>query len=364
MITTETRLPPEDQLVALVHLKLAPNMSDRVTTTLMRRLGSPRAAFETLLAARPDTAAFFNRPEVRGRIDHALRWIRHANDVSVLVFGSDAYPETLTHLRDPPPVVFARGNRALLERQIVAIVGTRANTEYGADVTRMLAAALVRADMVVLSGLAHGIDRIAHEATLDLGGATAAVVGTGIDVCYPLQHEALQECIARDGLVLSEFLPGEPALPYHFPQRNRIIAALAKAVIVVEAPRKSGALITAEQANDLGRDLWVVPGPIGRRTSEGTNALIADGASILTDPEAAVAEISNGAPPRPRPESWLEAPTDVPVGLWTALGDEPTHVDELAERADLPLADVLGVLFHLELQGLARQSAGLRFSRV
>jgi DNA processing protein len=276
------------ELRALLEIRAIPGIGDVRLTALLRRHGSPARALEAIRAERPDAAARLGAPGVAGRIDNALRSILEAKDIRAVAAHEPDYPAALLDLHDPPPLIFVRGHFGLLDRDTVAIVGTRACTEYGADAAREIARSLAGADIVVASGLAHGVDRHAHEAALDAGGVTLAVIGCGIDVVYPRQHQRLYERIARDGLLVSEFLPGEPALPHHFPRRNRIIAALSRAVVVVEAPARSGALITAEHALDLGREVFAVPGPIGRRTSEGTNALIRDGASMVNAPDDVV----------------------------------------------------------------------------
>ena len=226
----------------------------------------------------------------------------------------------------------------------------------------MLAAGLARAGVVVVSGLARGTDAAAHEGAL--AGGTVAVLGCGIDVAYPPEHRALQERIAGQGLVLTEFPPGTPPLRHHFPQRNRLIAALSRGVVVVEASARSGALITANRALDLGREVFAVPGPIGRRTSEGTNALLRDGARIVLDATDILAELGL---PAPEPDGAGAAP---PAGLsgpalavWQALSAESRHVDEVAARAGLDPAAALRALLELELLGCARQTAGMRYAR-
>jgi DNA processing protein len=235
--------------------------------------------------------------------------------------------------------------------------------------------------LVVVSGLALGIDGVAHEAALDADGGTIAVLGCGIDVLYPREHRRLYDRVAAQGLLLSEFTPGEPPLRYHFPRRNRIIAALAQGVLVVEASRRSGSLITVDQATDLGRDVLAVPGPIGRESSAGTNELIRDGAAVvlgvddimdalgMSGPKGASDGMAAGAPElaatRPAPE--LPPPAGLEgeaLLLWSTMGEEPRHASELAGRCGLDPSATLVHLLTLELEGHARQLAGLRFVRM
>ncbi len=176
------------------------------------------------------------------------------------------YPAALRDLPQPPPVLNVRGRIALLHRPGIAVVGTRAHTTYGSDATASFVVGLVRAGYTIISGLARGIDGIAHRTALEVGGDTVGVLGTGLDVPYPEEHEDLIRTIADRGCLVSEFPPGTPPRKYHFPQRNRIIAGLARGVLVVEAPERSGALNTALHALEGGKEVFAVPGPIHKTT--------------------------------------------------------------------------------------------------
>jgi DNA processing protein len=230
---------------------------------------------------------------------------------------------------------------------IVAIVGTRRATEYGERVTHELARTLARAGACVVSGMARGIDATAHRAALDERGSTIAVLGTGVDVPYPAGHRALHRVIGERGLLMSEFPLGMAATRGCFPRRNRIIAALASVTIVVEAPIKSGALNTAEQALHLGRTVAAVPGPIDAPQSEGSNRLLCDGAAVIADVVDALTLIGLTAPGRaPR------APPDGDAGaVWSALADGPLDSDALCVRSGLPAQRCLAAVTELELQG-------------
>ncbi|MEO8879504.1 MAG: DNA-processing protein DprA [Gemmatimonadaceae bacterium] len=265
----------------------------------------------------------------------------------VLAVGDPDYPERLLDLPDPPPVLFVLGALELLAAPCVAIVGTRRATSYGERVTLELAGALARAGVTVVSGMARGIDGAAHRAALTAGGWTAAVLGTGVDIAYPVAHRALHAEIAARGVILSEELPGDRATGGSFPRRNRIIAALAKATIVVEAPYRSGALITAAHALELDRGVAAVPGPIDVPQSAGSNALLRDGAILITDVADALALV--GASPH-RIES--RAPTDpAQLAIWSALESPATDLDSLAMRAALPARRCLAAVTALELSG-------------
>ena len=262
--------------------------------------------------------------------------------------GDDEYPTALLDLRSPPRVLWAIGDFATLKPPVVAIVGTRKATAYGARVTRELAGALARAGACIVSGMARGIDGIAHIAALDARGRTVAVLGTGVDVAYPAGHRPLHARIRQRGLLLSEELPGAHAGPGSFPRRNRIIAGLASVTIVVEAGKESGAGITAEQALDLGRTLAAVPGPIDAPQSAGTNQLLRDGATVIADVADAL-QLVGLTPPIRRPDPDISTPAERAV--WGALADGALDVDTLAVRSGLPARQCLAAVTTLELSG-------------
>ena len=264
-----------------------------------------------------------------------------------LGLGAD-YPEALRQLEDPPPVLFARGDLAAIAAPAAAIVGTRRATSYGERVTRDLAAALARAGVSVLSGLARGIDSAAHRAALAAGGRTAAVLGTGVDLVYPPSHQALQAEIAARGVILSEELPGDGANAGSFPKRNRIIAALAQVTIVVEAPLRSGALNTADHALKLGRTVAAVPGPIDAPASAGSNLLLRDGAIVIAEVADALALFGCAPPPRPRDRVFG---SDAERAVWAALEAAATSIDELCARASLPARECVAAVSALEIAG-------------
>lgn len=351
--------PDDVSLRALLALKAAPGLGDAGMRRLLARHGTAEAALDGLASHAPEAAAGLRSRPVRGRIERALQTVL-STGVSILTIGGPRYPE-FEGLPDPPPILFAIGDLSLLDRASVAIVGSRRHTEYGAEVTCRIAEDLVCAGVVVASGLAHGIDRYAHQAALHAGGQTFAVIGSGIDVAYPTANATLQRRIAEDGLLLSEFLPGLPALPHHFPKRNRLLAALTRVTIVVEAARRSGSLITADHALDLGRDVFAVPGPIGRQTCEGTNRLIRDGAHVLTSAEDVLAIL--GLPP-PSAGGTASGPVEGPAAsIWQALADGPLHVDDLSRDAGLGPARTLEVLLEMELAGQVRPFPGRRYGR-
>ena len=267
--------------------------------------------------------------------------------VETIPSSSPNYPASLGDLPNPPSTLWAVGRLATLEAPCVAVVGTRRSTAYGERMTRELAGALARGGACVVSGMALGIDGAAHRAALDSAGRTAAVLGTGPDVAYPRAHMSLHREIAERGVLLSELPPGAKSHGGSFPNRNRIIAALASLVIVVEAPFKSGALITARHALDLGRDVAVVPGPIDAPQCAGSNELLHSGAH----PIISVADVLTLANLAPQPRGVPSIDDDTERRIWNALGDGVSTLDELCARAQLPVAQCLAAVTGLELRG-------------
>ncbi len=356
----------------LLLLDALPGVGPATVRRLVRRFGSAEAA---LRARSRDFGAVAGRPAAQSRTDPALRraveeGLRHAlrSGVTVVTWADTVYPPGLRHLADPPPVLFLRGNATLLRDPCVTVVGARRATERARDVAERLGAAIARAGGVVVSGLALGVDGAAHRGALRGGGATVAVLGTGPDVVYPRTHRRLVGRIVDRGLRVSEFLPGTPAAPHHFPRRNRILAALSSATVVVEAGARSGALITVDHALDLGREIWSVPGPIDRATSRGSNRLLADGARPLVSIDDFVTMTfgpagADEAAPRPRPPA-ARAEAALQERLLAAIADESLAVDDLAERAEVPVETALALLTTLELFGEVERLPGMRFRRV
>jgi DNA processing protein len=263
--------------------------------------------------------------------------------------GGPAYPPELNDLgADAPGSLWTRGSLEILAVQPrVAIVGTRRATPYGLRVARELATAFARAGACIVSGLATGIDGTAHRAALDENGATIAVLGTGLSHSFPKSNRQLQRCIAERGLLVSELADEDHGMPFTFPRRNRIIAALSSLTIVVEAGAKSGALITAGDAERLNRQFAAVPGPIDQPQSVGTNWLLGQNAQVIGSVEDALALVSLTPPPR--------SPRGDPGGdegrVWSALADGALDIDSLCHRSGLPAAQCLAAVTKLEIAG-------------
>jgi DNA processing protein len=271
----------------------------------------------------------------------------------VIVLPKSELPPLLRAIHDPPERLFVRGSADpdLLSRPAVAVVGARACSPYGAQVARMLGRDLAAAGVVVVSGLARGVDGEAHRGALESDGHTVAVLGCGIDRDYPAAHAGLARAIADRSLIVSEYEPGVPPNPYRFPARNRIVAGLCAATVVVEAREKSGALITADFALDEGREVFAVPGEITSRLSDGTNALLRLGATPLTSP-ADVLEVLGIASPE-------ASPPDVGDAAACLLDRLPASFDELVRASSLEASRVAAALAELELAGLAAENDGI-----
>jgi DNA processing protein len=266
-----------------------------------------------------------------------------------LLDGDADYPEALHSLEQPPLVLWVMGDVDVVRGpQVVSIVGTRDCTSYGERVTREMARAFARSGVCVVSGMARGIDAGAHRAAMEAGGTTVAVLGTGVDVPYPTPHRALHEQIRKHGAVISEAPPGTKAVRGCFPRRNRLIAALGAATVVVEAGAQSGALITANLAMELGRTVGVVPGPIDSASSLGSNTLMRDGAHPLTSIADALAllGLDEVRPPGASPQDPVEQ------SIWEALGRPARDFDVLCARTGLPARICFETVTALELRGL------------
>jgi len=265
------------------------------------------------------------------------------------------YPPLLTELHDPPESLFVRGAVEALSEPGVAVVGARSCSAYGAQVARSLSRELAAAGLVIVSGLARGVDGEAHRGALEGGGRTVAVLGCGIDRDYPRSHAELARRIVPSGAVVSEYPPGVEPAPWRFPARNRIIAGLALAIVVVEARERSGALITADFALELGRDVFAVPGEITSGLSAGTNDLLRQGAAPLTS----VRDVLDALGIEIEPSRAASSVSDAAAGVLEILGNGASGADELTRASGLSSAEVAAALVELELAGLAAQADGV-----
>jgi DNA processing protein len=364
----------ERELGYLLAVAAASVWSPRAVATWLRALGSPRALVENvreppLLAVDgPEKLADETRARLSIIDDTVARNALEAANASgaSIVLQADAdYPAALRDLCDAPLVLYVRGRLECLGERAVAIVGSRAATAYGRNVASTMAAEFAAFGATVVSGLARGIDAAAHRGAIDAGLATVAVLGSGVRALYPQYHALLaDEIVERGGAVISEFAPSQPARAFQFPMRNRIVAALAHATIVVEASSRSGALITARLADELGRSVFAIPGDVGRPTSAGTNALIADGVPLVTS-ATDVAALMRWQLSFPRVEKHTGAASEIDTNAaLLALLTQPQTVDELAAASGASAAEIAAQLVVLELQGAVERSAGGSYTAV
>ncbi len=286
----------------------------------------------------------------------------HRRGQLAVVLGQPDYPPPLAEIPDPPPVLWLRGTAGVLRwPRMVALVGARAATPGGLTLAAHLAAGLAEAGVVVVSGLARGIDSAAHRAALERGGASIGVLGSSLDRVYPAEHRDLAAALAAQGAVVSEHVPGTPPLPFHFPLRNRIISGLSSAVVVVEASEKSGSLITAAAAAEQGRDVMAVPGPVGPGRHRGGHALLRDGAKLVEGPEDILTELGwlPAGAPRGRTRPALDAALARDLGL--DPGADDFSADEVAVATGWPMSRVNGHLAMLEIEGRIERVGGGRF---
>jgi len=336
---------------------------------LLDVFGDAQTAWEApaadLVAAGLHTRLVETILQVRASNSLARTWESIQKDqINVLTWEDKGYPRRLSEIDQPPPVLYVRGQIDEIDAWAIAIVGTRRVTAYGRQVADELATALAGSGAAIVSGLARGVDIIAHQAALKSNGRTLAILGSGVDQIYPPEHARAAQQIIESGALISDYPPGTPPEASNFPPRNRIISGLSQAVIVVEASEKSGALITAAFAAEQGRQVFAVPGSIYAPQSKGTNRLIQEGAHLLLN-AGNVLEALNMS----QAEQHRAARTVLPVDatearLYGLLGREPLHVDEIRLQADMPIEQVSAALTLMELKGMVRQVGAMRYIAV
>ncbi|AMV73505.1 DNA-processing protein DprA [Desulfuromonas carbonis] len=352
-----------------LRLHLTPGLGRRGLIRLMASFGSPAAA----LAAAPE--AWQERAGIRAAVaqqipsasDPVLQQAVAALEgcgARIVSLWDPAYPALLRQIHDPPALLYLRGTLPTHEAIQVAVVGARRASSAGRQLTGEICRPLAGEGLVIVSGLARGIDTAAHRAALAAGGRTVGVLGCGIDLVYPPENEALVEGILERGALLSEYPPGTPPLPGHFPGRNRIISGLCRGVLVVEAAAGSGSLITVDFALEQGREVFAVPGPVHSATSGGVNQLLKEGAHLVTE-AGDILDIL--APDRSHQVSAADDPCSTleprARQLFQELSREPLHIDDLTGRSGLTPMEVSTILLDLELQGCVEQLPGMRYIR-
>jgi DNA processing protein len=360
-----------DDAAAWLRLTLCPGVGPAAQRSLLSALGPPASI---LSASRATLAGIVGR-EVADRLldgpapqmlDTALKWLGEP-DNHILTLADADYPPALLEITDPPTLLYAKGDVSLLSRPALAIVGARSATAQGADNAEAFARALAEAGLVIVSGLALGIDTAAHRGALEVGGKTVAVIGTGADRVYPARNRALAHRIVEHGVIVGEFPLGTPPVAANFPRRNRIIAGLARGVLVVEAATNSGSLITARLAGENGREVLAIPGSIHAPMSRGCHRLIRDGARLVETAQDVLEELrwGNCAPQQNIRFAKPEPPDDPQSAtVLDALGHDPVDIDTLVVRSGLTLDALYAILLALELDGHVAGLPGGRYQRL
>ena len=317
-------------------------------------LGASRTSLTTLVSGK--LAGAILDGQLHGDLASVEAWLTDSNN-HVITLADAEYPQALLQTPDPPPLIYVKGRCELLNRPAIAIVGSRNATAQGKLTAESFATALSRAGLCIVSGLALGVDAAAHQGGLAGMSSTIAVVGTGLDKVYPARNRELAHAIADKGAIISEFALGTPPLAANFPRRNRIISGMSRGCVVVEAALSSGSLITARIANDLGKDVFAIPGSIHSTLSKGCHVLIKQGAKLVDDAADILGELR-----LPLPAGGVST-TDSAVAnhpLLAHMAYDPCDIDTLASRAGLPVHEISAALVQLELDGtVASQPGGL-----
>ena len=356
-----------DEFTAWYRLLETPGVGRATARRLLAACGGPEAIFSTPpsvlreIAGAAVAQALGSAPSgFAEKLQAALAWLSGGADRSALTPDQPGFPPLLLQTVDPPLLLYVQGDVARLSQPAVAVVGSRNPTPQGTHNARAFAAALAERGFVIVSGLATGIDAAAHEGALSAAAGTVAVVGTGLDRVYPDRHRALAQRIAAHGALASEYAPGTPPLPEHFPQRNRIIAGLSLGTLVVEAAVQSGSLITARLAAESNREVFAIPGSIHAPQSKGCHALLKQGAKLVETAQDIVEELRGAGSQASLPL----APPEASDPLLEALGHDPVTMDALIARTGWPAAELSARLMTLELDGLAARLPGGLYQRI
>ena len=370
-----------DTSLSWLALALTPGLASRLSARVLKQFGSPDGVFRASLSdleschlPAPVVQAIAKK-EAFKRAEKELAGIRKIAGCGLLNWTEPEYPQTLLQIYDPPVLLYVRGDTQVLNLPSLSIVGTRKPTLYGTQMAQRLGRELAARGLVIVSGLARGIDAIGHQGALDANGRAIGVLGTGIDLCYPKENKKLYEKVLERGAIISEFpLKTHPA-PENFPVRNRIVAGMPLGVVVVEGAQYSGSLITSRLAMEFGREVFGVPGNLTQPVSFAPNLLIKQGAKLVTCGEDVIEELPTpvraalvkAEQPEAEQRNLLAAAAlnGSQKKLYKLLSaEEPMHIDDIVETSGLNSSEVLATLFDLEMKGIVRQSPGKRFSKV
>ena len=364
-----------DALEAAVRLSLVPGVGPRTRKSLLECLGNAEAVFEAapnILRQVPGVGPKLVRAisDARTSIDVVAEMQLCANnDISLILDTDERYPKLLGQIHDPPGILYVKGKILPTDGLAIAIVGTRHATQYGLQQADRLAEGLARAGLTIVSGLARGIDAVAHRAAIRVGGRTLAVLGSGLLNVYPPEHRELSRQVIESGALISEASPHSPPASGAFPQRNRIVTGMSMGVIVVEAALRSGALISAEHAMEQGREVFAVPGRVDSRTSHGCHRLLREGAKLVESVDDVLEELgplfasttsSDGREVRHPAELQLN---DQEQSVLDAIQQQATSIDQVVAASGLPIHRVLSTISVLEMRRLVRRISGNQVSR-
>ena len=370
-----------DSSLSWLALSLTPGLASRLSARLLKRFGSPDAVFragltdlEACSLPAPVAQAVYKK-EAFKRAEKELKATGNIDRCRLINWTEPEYPQTLLQIYDPPVLLYVRGDAQVLNLPSLSIVGTRRPTLYGTQMAERLGRDLAARGLVIVSGMARGIDALGHQGALAANGRAIGVLGTGIDVCYPKENKKLYEKVLERGAIISEFpLHTHPA-PENFPVRNRIVAGMPLGVIVVEGAQYSGSLITSRLAMEFGREVFGVPGNVTQPVSFAPNQLIKQGAKLVTNADDVIEELPTpvrAALVQAAPQESAEKEKLVSAGLSEAekkiydllTADEAKHIDDIVDQSGLNSSQVLATLFDLEMKGFVRQSPGKLFSKV
>ena len=361
-------------------LTLTPGIAARLSARLLREYGSPEGVFRAPLTGieacnvpAPAAQAIFKK-QMFWRAEKEVDALRKVGG-KLENWKEPEYPQALLQIYDPPVMLYVRGDAQILNSPSLSIVGTRRPTVYGSQMAERMGRDLASRGLTIVSGLARGIDAIAHQGATAVGGRAIGVLGTGIDVCYPKENKKLYEKVLERGAIVSEFPTGSHPAPENFPVRNRIIAGLPLGVIIVEGKQYSGSLITARLAMEFGREVFGVPGNVTQEVSFAPNLLIKQGAKLVTNAEDVIEELptpvraalvkAEAVESEQRNLLLVDGLSDMQRKLYELLSaEESRHIDDIVDTSGLNSSEVLATLFDLEMKGIVRQLPGKQFSKV
>jgi DNA processing protein len=370
-----------DASLSWLALALTPGLASRLSARLLREFGSPeevfRAPLPRLEACRlpaPVAQAVFKKQSFK-RAERELALTRRIDRCRLVNWTDPEYPQTLLQIYDPPVMLYVRGDPQVLNLPAIGIVGTRRPTLYGTQMAERLGRELAARGLVLVSGMARGIDAIGHQGAMAANGRAVGVLGTGVDVCYPKENRKLYDKVLERGAIISEFPLGTHPAPENFPIRNRIVAGMPLGVVVVEGAQYSGSLITARLAMEFGREVFGVPGNVTQPVSFAPNQLIKQGAKLVTNgadvieelPTPVRAALVQAEQPETEQRNLLAAASlnSSEKKIYELLStDEPKHIDDIVERSGLNSSEVLATLFDMDMKGIIRQTPGKQFSKV